>query len=209
MARTSGVAADRRENELTPARILAAAERLFAERGYVATTLRAVAEDVGIQNPSIYAHFESKRALYEAVLERAFRPLLSDFLDDDDEIHRLVDHLTAHPHVCRLWLNEATSDAPQREIVDWTRAAVDQTRAARRERRGKHDMADRDLALRTVALTHIVMGLFASGPLAREITTGRTSRKAERAARVQAIESVVQALFGPPPSGSARPGARR
>jgi TetR/AcrR family transcriptional regulator len=59
----------------TADRILDAAEDLFAEKGYSATSLGEVADRVGIRSPSLYNHFKNKEALYEAVLER----LLADF----------------------------------------------------------------------------------------------------------------------------------
>ena len=59
----------------TADRILDAAEDLFAEKGYSATSLGDVADRVGIRSPSLYNHFRNKEALYEAVLER----LLQDF----------------------------------------------------------------------------------------------------------------------------------
>ena len=54
----------------TAERILDAAESLFAEKGYSATSLGDVADRVGIRSPSLYNHFRNKEALYEAVLER-------------------------------------------------------------------------------------------------------------------------------------------
>jgi len=73
MAAAPGVASPlrrpRRKGEITAERILDAAEALFAEHGYAGTTLRDVAERVGIRIPSLYNHFESKDALYAAVLE--------------------------------------------------------------------------------------------------------------------------------------------
>ena len=54
----------------TPERILDAAEDLFAEKGYSATSLGDVADRVGIRSPSLYNHFRNKEALYSAVLDR-------------------------------------------------------------------------------------------------------------------------------------------
>jgi AcrR family transcriptional regulator len=54
--------------------ILNAAESLFAQQGYQATTIKNVAEKVGVQGPALYKHFASKRALFEEVLERLFAP---------------------------------------------------------------------------------------------------------------------------------------
>ena len=67
----------------TVERALDVAEHLFAERGFRGTSLRDVADAAGIRAPSLYNHFPAKEALYEAVLERALRPMqemLEDFL---------------------------------------------------------------------------------------------------------------------------------
>ena len=57
------------------AAILAAVNRLLAEKGYDAMTLDAVAAEVGIAKASLYKHFDSKEALAAAamagVLDRA------------------------------------------------------------------------------------------------------------------------------------------
>ena len=51
--------------------ILDAAEARFAERGFAGVSVREIAGDVGLKNQaSLYHHFKSKRALYEAVLAR-------------------------------------------------------------------------------------------------------------------------------------------
>ncbi len=50
--------------------ILAAAEEVFNETGYAATTVDAVAERAGISKGSIYNYFESKEALFKQVFDR-------------------------------------------------------------------------------------------------------------------------------------------
>lgn len=42
---------------------------LFANRGYAAVSMRDIAERVNIKHASLYSHFQSKEALYEAILE--------------------------------------------------------------------------------------------------------------------------------------------
>ncbi|MDX1734576.1 MAG: helix-turn-helix domain-containing protein [Halioglobus sp.] len=66
----------------TREQILEAAENLFASQGYQATTIKQVAGAVGIRGPAIYKHFDSKRALFEAVLEGLFAPFLA-LMDDE------------------------------------------------------------------------------------------------------------------------------
>lgn len=55
------------------AAILAAAARLFSERGFRGTTTRALAEAVGVTEPVLYEHFRSKRELYAAIVEAKSR----------------------------------------------------------------------------------------------------------------------------------------
>lgn len=62
----------RAEPQLTTRReqILAAAARLFAERGYAAVTIEDIGEQAGILGPSVYHHFASKHAILAALINR-------------------------------------------------------------------------------------------------------------------------------------------
>ncbi len=55
--------------ELTRGYILKAAARLFRDQGYVATTLRQIADAAGIQAGSIYYHFRSKDEILVEILD--------------------------------------------------------------------------------------------------------------------------------------------
>jgi AcrR family transcriptional regulator len=59
--------------------IVEAAGRLFGERGYEATRLDDIAAAAGVTKPILYRHFDSKRDLYLALLER-HRADLSSFV---------------------------------------------------------------------------------------------------------------------------------
>jgi AcrR family transcriptional regulator len=50
--------------------IVEAAGRLFGERGYERTRLDQIAAAAGVTKPILYRHFDSKQALYLALLER-------------------------------------------------------------------------------------------------------------------------------------------
>lgn len=52
----------------TRERLLAAARRLFGERGYEATSIESVLEASGVARGALYHHFESKAELFDAVL---------------------------------------------------------------------------------------------------------------------------------------------
>jgi AcrR family transcriptional regulator len=55
----------------TRARILDAALDLFARQGFAATSTRQIARAVGVSESGLYAHFASKRAIYDALLAEA------------------------------------------------------------------------------------------------------------------------------------------
>jgi AcrR family transcriptional regulator len=50
-------------------RLIAAARELFGERGYEGTSIGAVLEVSGVARGALYHHFESKEALFDAVLD--------------------------------------------------------------------------------------------------------------------------------------------
>lgn len=50
----------------TRGRVVAAARKLFATRGYAATTIQAIATECGVAVPTIYDAFGSKRGILEA-----------------------------------------------------------------------------------------------------------------------------------------------
>jgi AcrR family transcriptional regulator len=49
--------------------MLEAAQRLFAESGYEAVSMDAVAKTAGVSKATLYAHFESKEKLFAEILE--------------------------------------------------------------------------------------------------------------------------------------------
>jgi AcrR family transcriptional regulator len=61
------------------AEIVDAATQLLVEKGPEAVTLRAIARRAGITAPSIYAHFEGRNAVLEAVVATTFQ-MLADCL---------------------------------------------------------------------------------------------------------------------------------
>ena len=64
--------------------MLEVAERAFAERGFHAASVDAIAEASGITKPMVYAYFGSKEGLYKACMERARIRLLTALQDGVD-----------------------------------------------------------------------------------------------------------------------------
>jgi TetR/AcrR family transcriptional regulator len=63
--------APKRSSHDTVTRILAVAEKMFAENGVEGASLNDIAERAGISKANIFHHFRSKRELYLAVLRNA------------------------------------------------------------------------------------------------------------------------------------------
>jgi AcrR family transcriptional regulator len=63
------------------------AARLFAEHGYEGTSISMLVDELGVTRPTLYARVESKRALFDAVYERAmewYEARLPDLVRGED-----------------------------------------------------------------------------------------------------------------------------
>ena len=100
-----------------------AAEDLFAERGYSATSLGDVADRVGIRSPSLYNHFRNKEALYSEVLDRLLREFarpLEELQEGPLNRKRILQWLEIsvrlhyeRPNLARMLQHAALSGGPQ------------------------------------------------------------------------------------------------
>jgi AcrR family transcriptional regulator len=70
-----------RRRSVTKERILDAAESLFMELGFEATSLRAITAAAGTNLASVNYHFGSKEVLFQAVLTRRLDPMNQERLD--------------------------------------------------------------------------------------------------------------------------------
>ncbi|MCJ2062139.1 TetR/AcrR family transcriptional regulator [Methylobacterium sp. J-088] len=75
--RGSGGRPTREEAARREARIVEVATRLFIERGFDGTSIDAVAEAAGVSKPTLYARYQDKRELFEAVLQDRIREWLA------------------------------------------------------------------------------------------------------------------------------------
>ncbi len=95
-------------------RILDAAIRVFSQNGFKGTTVRDLARSAGISEATIYQHFPSKKALYEAILEQKVQEMREAwawdgrFDGDDPAVFR---------HIVRVFLDRYTKDPTFIRIV--------------------------------------------------------------------------------------------
>lgn len=57
-------------NNNTKERILQEALQLFAQKGYMATSMNDIAKQLGITKPALYKHYTSKQAIFDSIIER-------------------------------------------------------------------------------------------------------------------------------------------
>jgi AcrR family transcriptional regulator len=107
-----------------------AAARLFAQRGFQATTVAQICAAAGVSKPMLYRHFESKRELQMKLLERRRDELaaapIARFMETDgstgERLATMIDawfeHVEAHPDSCRLLFQDVTGDRAVRELQD-------------------------------------------------------------------------------------------
>jgi AcrR family transcriptional regulator len=79
---------DRRaeRREATRREIVDAAWEIARDEGLENITLRAVAERVGMRSPSLYTHFESKNAIYDAMFGQAWAEYLESVEELDGQL---------------------------------------------------------------------------------------------------------------------------
>ncbi len=110
--------------QATAEKILDAAERLFATKGFSATTIKMIAAESQQNSALIYYYYDSKATLYRHVLERVVGRISAEAsgrINKDSEPENVVTAvvesqvavLTANPHLPVLLA---------RELIDWKAA---------------------------------------------------------------------------------------
>lgn len=80
----------RRRKEARPQELTAAALALFVEKGFAATRLDEVAARAGVSKGTLYLYFDSKEALFEAVIREGIVSAI-------DEAEGMLDHYADDP----------------------------------------------------------------------------------------------------------------
>ena len=128
-ARVGKRASRRRQTE---ARILAAAEEVFAETGFSGATTAAIAERAGLPKANLHYYFRTKDALYRRVLEDILEAWLAsgDQIQNDADpaaalaayVASKVEYSKRRPLASKVFANELLHGAPQ--IADYLRQNV-------------------------------------------------------------------------------------
>jgi AcrR family transcriptional regulator len=98
-------------SETTVAALVGSARELFANDGYAATSLDAVASAAGVTKGALYHHFAGKRALFRAVYEHEQRQLVAAI---GEAYARKADPWDAFEAGCRAFIESSLDPGLQR-----------------------------------------------------------------------------------------------
>ncbi len=200
--------------------ILDTAERLFAIRGVDGVAVRDLAREMRLTAPSLYNHFPSKQALYDAVLERGLHPIV-DLLAEawhpgalrPDRVRatldRMVAHLAKHPHLARLLqraLLEETGNV-QELITRWLSPLYQEGFAVIRETAAGAGWDEAELPHLTIGLFGLVFAYFTNTTALRLVAAGAGDPFSAESLAVQRtfLEKAIFRLLGPRPRRAAAP----
>jgi AcrR family transcriptional regulator len=181
--------------------LLAAAERLFAERGFLAVRLEDIGAAAGVSGPAIYRHFPNKESLLVELLVGISASLLAgaravtDRGDDgaatlDGLIDFHLDFALGEPDLIRI---------QDRDLAHLPAPAERQVRKAQRQyveiwvgvlRELNHGRAEADARL----MAHAVFGLLNSTPHSMKSADTKPARAARSRAVMRAM--TIAALTG-------------
>jgi TetR/AcrR family transcriptional regulator len=208
----SDAARHKRDAVATQARLLDAAEREFAQRGYAGARLKDIASRAGVQTTLIHHYFHDKGGLYRSVLERALLPtqteswnLLRENRDLEGLVRGFVSMLTRfyarHGNLLAILRHEAVTGSevlPEilRERLAPLAAAVIAIVTDMQERgeiRG--DIEPRELVVLTLSMA---VHPFVDGPLLGVVLPGAMpAGDADLARRQDAITTLLLRALSP------------
>lgn len=95
------------------------AGRLFARHGYAGTRLDDVAAAAHVTKPMVYRHFDSKKALYMALLEK-HRDDLPTFVEQADDVRAILEHwldyVRENQHAWLMLFRDSSGDDEIRDL---------------------------------------------------------------------------------------------
>jgi len=174
-----------RYKEQAKSRIIEAALRVFAKKGYHEATMKDVADRLRVSEGTIYLYFKSKRELFKAIGdlgERQTAEVISSAIQSEDPVRRFFD-LAADLYeqyepisglIFELFA-EASRDASLRKII---RGDFDKDRETMRAflvELQKRDRIESDIDVNSVAMA--IVTLFYGYAISRLLGVGKDEAK--------------------------------
>lgn len=157
---------EKRSPEATRRRLLEAATRVFARKGYYGTTVDDIVAECGSSKGAFYFHFDSKEALFLTLVEE-FAAMLARALEHavrtapkggpgrvEAAVHAGLELMAQYPELARVFLIESVGINPQfeakrRELFDRFTRII---QAYLDEAASRHPLAVSDTALASAAI---------------------------------------------------------
>ncbi len=182
--------------------------------------VRDLAREINLTAPSLYNHFPSKQALYDAVLERGLRPIVelvaAAWQPGELQVDRmratvngLVQHMAAHPHLAQL-IQRALLDQSRnvRALIQrWLVPLYRQGIAVLRDTAEEAGWESGEIPNLAVGLFGLVFSYFANVATLRAVGAWSGDPFSSRALAGQRefLEKAIYRLLGPQPGGLRRP----
>ena len=124
----------KKDSALTKAKIMKAAEQLFAERGFDAATVDLIAERAGVNKALIYYYFKSKDDILDGLFTSAMKDVMEliehtyeDFNLDNEEVEQIfnlfIDLISKKKRIIKVIMMESmkgtTTRSPLFKIADY------------------------------------------------------------------------------------------
>ncbi|HZR82137.1 MAG TPA: TetR/AcrR family transcriptional regulator [Candidatus Binatia bacterium] len=201
----------RESPQSTKARILLAAEEVFAEKGFDGASTREIAARARVNISSLHYHWESKETLYVAVFERIYQQLFDTLQDDFAQpasredaraviaraMGRAYDFFADHPTVPRLLMRrimdaDGFAGVPARDAMgpawkvfgEWTRGFVG----------GR--MSERDVGFLMLTVQSVLLVVMLDSPHVAAIVGGSVKQAAVRNRLRTQVIGLVETLVG-------------
>ena len=181
----------RMRGEERHAAIVRSAIQLFAEKGFRGATTRELASSLGVTEPVLYQHFNTKRDLYNAIIEAKARQAservhtLRPYAEAGDDrvfftrlAELILERYERDPEITRLLLfsslerHELAGHFFERVFSDFYRLVLDYVR--QRVRRGLFRPADPEIAARAL------IGMIGYHGLVEQLFPGYFAKRSRR-----------------------------
>ena len=209
MSSVSKVSKGRKKSDSTNQKILDAAEQLFAENSYEGTTLREIAKQVGIKEPSLYAHFANKGAIYDAVIERALIPFYTEINSWDPQqltLHellaiprKLLGLHSEHPYSAQLLHKEFSNPADKinPKFLQWLELIAERSQSFTAGVAGSDEQAqDPGISVLTmITLTNAILGFFSSQGVQSKLLADKYDRDELFEAHSKIVDKIFKSML--------------
>ena len=185
--------------------LLAAAERIFAERGLAGARTEEIASAARINKAMLHYYFETKEKLYQAVLKNLFQQLHLSLRDPLSRtpapraallgfVDRYINFLQQHPNYPRLLQREIMERGPYLRVVVERYLGPIFSSLARILRAGirRGEFRSVDVNQTVVSLIAITVFYFAATPVMSLVLGGNAYDARRVAARKRAVVDFVR-----------------